>query len=79
MTFDNYKNYRNLGEYDGISDDWEFELKDPKVYDDVKLKQMTCAHLPEDRQIFISRDGIEQERCRACGLWDWEDVKGVRE
>lgn len=41
-------------------------------YDDVLLKQMSCAHLSEDRQKFMSNDGIITERCRSCGKWDYE-------
>lgn len=39
---DNYKNYRELGEYDG---DKAWTPSDPVEYDDVALKQKSCSHI----------------------------------
>ncbi len=41
-------------------------------YDEVKLKQMTCSHIEQDK--FIDNRGNVQMRCKACGLWDSESI-----
>lgn len=71
---DNYKNYRNLGLYDNLQEDFakNFTPKDPKVYDDILLKQLSCSHILQDK--FISRNSNVQTRCKACGLWDSGDT-----
>ena len=42
------------------------------VYDQVKLKMITCSHIGQDK--FIDGNGNESVRCKACGLWDSENI-----
>jgi hypothetical protein len=85
---DNYSNYHTYdnntddiesrgddsGLYEGLTkdEDEKWQPKDPVVLDEIKLKQEACSHI--DSQKFISRNGNEDSRCPACGLWDSGDT-----
>lgn len=48
--------------------DFDGHFKDPILYDDVKLKRLSCSHI--EQQTFVHQDGTKEKYCTACRTFE---------